>query len=220
MCVFIYAVEELCPYRHNDRHGDVASTFTDTEAVFIRGLYRNWNRTHFVQRALPATPDIGRKEIVFMIIIRHCSSDSDFSLALQITKDYIEWLDMDLSFQDVDTELATYSSMYAPPNGLFLLARHAGELAGGIGLRMFAPEVCEMKRLFVYERFRNQHIAHALCKEIIREATGRGYKKMRLDTLGHMQAAIRLYEALGFRDIAPYRFNPDPSTRYMELQLR
>jgi ribosomal protein S18 acetylase RimI-like enzyme len=155
-----------------------------------------------------------------MVEIKHCDTDSDFSLALKITKDYIEWLDMDLSFQDVNRELACFSTMYAPPNGLFLLAREAGELAAGIGLRMLSAEICEMKRLFVYERFRRRHIAHALCKELIHEAKEMGYAKMRLDTLGRMKAAMRLYEELGFRDIEPYRFNPDPTTRYMELRLK
>jgi ribosomal protein S18 acetylase RimI-like enzyme len=42
---------------------------------------------------------------------------------------------------------------------------------------------------------------------------------MRLDTLGHMKAAIRLYTTLGFKEIAPYRFNPDPTAKYMELNL-
>lgn len=154
-----------------------------------------------------------------MIEIKRCSTDSDFSLALKITKDYIEWLDMDLSFQDVDSELSNFYSMYASPDGLFLLAQEADELAGGIGLRMLSPEICEMKRLFVYEPFRNKHAGRALCTVLIKEATRLGYEKMRLDTLGRMKAAIRLYEGLGFRDIAPYRFNPDSTTRYMELRL-
>jgi ribosomal protein S18 acetylase RimI-like enzyme len=34
-----------------------------------------------------------------------------------------------------------------------------------------------------------------------------------------MKAAIRLYKTLGFKEIAPYRFNPDPTTKYMELNL-
>jgi len=42
---------------------------------------------------------------------------------------------------------------------------------------------------------------------------------MVLDTLPSMVAAQGLYERLGFRDIAPYRFNPIPGARFMARQL-
>lgn len=155
-----------------------------------------------------------------MVEIKHCSTDSDFFSAIKITKDYIRWLNMDLSFQGIDKELSNFPSMYGPPNGLFLLAWHKGELGGGGGLRMLEAGVCEMKRLFVYDPFKRKGIGRSLCTALIQEAIRLGYDKMRLDTLGHMKAAMRLYKNLGFKEIDPYRFNPDPTTKYMELSLR
>ena len=155
-----------------------------------------------------------------MVEIKHCSTDSDFSSAIQITKDYIRWLNMDLSFQDIDKELSNFPSMYGPPNGLFLLAWHRGKLAGGVGLRMLEHKVCEMKRLFVYDQFKGRGVGRSLCKALAKEAKNMGYERMRLDTLGRMKAAIRLYENLGFEEIEPYRFNPDQTAKYMELSLR
>lgn len=154
-----------------------------------------------------------------MIDIRQCVTEMDFSIAIQITRDYISWLNMDLSFQDIDKEFSDFPSMYGPPRGLFLVAWSGGVAAGGVGLRVFAAPVCEMKRLFVYDQYKHRGIGSDLCSRLIQEAKGLGYKKMRLDTLGHMQAAIGLYKELGFEEIEPYRFNPDPTTRYMELDL-
>jgi ribosomal protein S18 acetylase RimI-like enzyme len=34
-----------------------------------------------------------------------------------------------------------------------------------------------------------------------------------------MTAAQHLYQRLGFSEVEPYRFNPIPGTRYMELPL-
>ncbi len=154
-----------------------------------------------------------------MVEIKCCSTGLDFSSAIQILKDYIRWLDMDLSFQNIDEELSNFPSVYGPPAGLFLLARLQGVLVGGVGLRIFEHKVCEMKRLFVYEEFKGAGAGRSLCNTLIRRARDMGYEKIRLDTLGRMNAAISLYKSLGFKEIEPYRFNPDPTTRYMELKL-
>lgn len=154
-----------------------------------------------------------------MIEIKPCKTDSDFACVKQVVKDYILWLDMDLSFQDIDKELADLASMYGPPNGLFLLAWCENVIAGGVGLRILEPSVCEMKRLYVYDNFKNMGVGRRLCTALIQEARNRGYKRMRLDTLSRMQSAISLYTALGFKEIEPYRFNPDPTTKYLELRL-
>jgi len=46
-----------------------------------------------------------------------------------------------------------------------------------------------------------------------------GYERMRLDTIGRLSVAIRLYERIGFKGINMYRYNPDPYTRFMEINL-
>ena len=76
-----------------------------------------------------------------------------------------------------------------------------------------------MKRLYVKPAFVGQGIGRALARAIIAEARQVGYLHMRLDTWPTMIAARALYRDLGFREIPPYRYNPQPQTSFMELDL-
>lgn len=151
--------------------------------------------------------------------IIQCATDADYALAETISKDYVEWLNMDLTFQDIEKEFSEFRSTYGPPQGTYLLAFWDNQAAGGVGLRKFQADICEMKRLFVYDRFKGKGIGKTLCKKLMQLARHVGYARMRLDTIGRLVAAIQLYEGLGFRDIEAYRYNPDPTTRYMEANL-
>ena len=42
---------------------------------------------------------------------------------------------------------------------------------------------------------------------------------MRLDTISSMDRANALYLSLGFKEIAPYRYNPIKGAAFMELVL-
>jgi len=155
-----------------------------------------------------------------MYKIKVCISTRDFKKAKKITSDYIAWLGMDLSFQNVNDEFAEFENIYSKPEGCFLIAvSEKDEMLGGVGLRKLTPEICEMKRLFVYPQYLKQGIGRSLCLELILKAKRFGYNKMRLDTLTRLEAANKLYKQLGFYGIAAYRKNPDPTAKYMELKL-
>jgi len=76
-----------------------------------------------------------------------------------------------------------------------------------------------MKRLYVRKAFQGRGCGLFLAAQDIEWAKRAGYDRMLLDTLPAMTAAQHLYERLGFREADPYRFNPIPGTRYMELPL-
>ena len=109
--------------------------------------------------------------------------------------------------------------MYGKPEGCFIYATINGAIAGGVAIRKLDSKICEMKRLFVYNSFQGNGLGKVLCGEIILIARELGYSKMRLDTVSKLKSAIRLYEKIGFYEIEEYCPNPDPTVKYMELEL-
>lgn len=133
--------------------------------------------------------------------------------------EYSSDLEVDLTFQNFERELANLPGDYSPPTGCLLLAMVEKNAAGCVALRRLQNDVCEMKRLYVKPEFRNMKIGKALTKAAIGEAKRLAYKRMRLDSLPSMKEAQSLYKSLGFERITPYRFNPAEGTVFMELSL-
>ena len=151
--------------------------------------------------------------------IRPLSTEDDLAHARRLFTEYAASLPFDLSFQDFDRELADLPGAYAPPSGALLLAMEGNEPAGCVALRALAPDVCEMKRLYVRPSRRGTGLGRKLVDAILREGRARGYARMRLDTVPGMEAAIVLYRACGFREIPPYRANPIPGALFLEADL-
>ena len=136
-------------------------------------------------------------------------------------REYVDWLDMDLSFQGFEEELHILPGKYAAPEGRLYLAKSGETPAGCIALRRFDAQRCEMKRLYVRPAFRGQGLGQLLARRLLAEATEQGYETMLLDTMqGRMGAALGMYRRLGFREIAPYYVNPAADAVYLEKRLR
>ncbi len=147
-------------------------------------------------------------------------SSEEIEQARQLFKEYSAWLQIDLCFQGFEKELAELPGDYASPDGRLMLAYDDQELAGCVALRKIDEGICEMKRLFVRDRFRGKGLGRSMIEAIIREAKQIGYERMRLDTLPpKMDKAIVLYKELGFKEIEPYYNNPVPGAMFMELSL-
>ena len=152
----------------------------------------------------------------------------------ELFKEYAASLSFNLCFQSFEEELARLPGEYAPWPGMLLLGlvddqsagcvalhRLESEPAGPLGELYGGSDVCEMKRLYVRPEFRGCGLGRELIDAIISCAAAIGYRKMRLDTVpSEMGRAVEIYQKLGFVEIEPYRLNPIPGAKYMELDIK
>ncbi|MGE5180082.1 MAG: GNAT family N-acetyltransferase [Bacteroidota bacterium] len=153
------------------------------------------------------------------LVVRTARTPEDFALARALFLEYAASLGFDLGFQGFDKEVESLPGLYAEPRGTILIAEADGEAIGCVAVRPLDEGTCEMKRLYLRPQARGRGAGRALAEASVREARARGYRRMRLDTVPGMDAAIAIYRALGFRAIEPYRQNPIPGALYFEIYL-
>ncbi len=147
------------------------------------------------------------------------NSAEEYEAAAKLFAAYAEWLAIDLSFQQFEEELATLKKMYAPPSGGIILCKDGNGYIGCVAIRKIDMDTAELKRMFVQPAYQHKGIGNILMTRSIELARQCGYKRIRLDTLDHMNPAISLYKKYGFTEIAPYYFNPNSTAVYFELKL-
>jgi len=140
--------------------------------------------------------------------------------AKELIREYAQSLEFDLDFQDFDKEMEDFPGQYTLPRGCLYIALDENQPIGCVALRDLGQDICEMKRLYVKPYFRGQKVGKSLADVVIKAARDIGYDYMRLDTIPSMKHANMLYNALGFKQIAPYRFNPIEGATFFELSLK
>ena len=97
---------------------------------------------------------------------------------------------------------------YAPPAGLFLVARLDGRAVGCGALRVTARGLGEIKRMWVASSARGLGIAQRMIESLERHAARIGLNRLRLDTNRALHEARALYLRNGYREIDRYNDNP------------
>lgn len=147
------------------------------------------------------------------------TSDADYDAFGLLIREYWEWLrtryaaesgsiDAIGSHQGLDDELKALATVYGPPRGRTLLAVRDGQVIGAVAYRDMGDGACEMKRLFVPERYQGGGIGRALCEALIATAATDGYRLMRLDTGAGNTEALAMYASLGFAACPPFHDYP------------
>jgi GNAT superfamily N-acetyltransferase len=147
---------------------------------------------------------------------------NDADLCRTLMREYARFLNRSVGGEHIcvdslEVELAALPGSYAEPAGAVLLAFEDETPAGCVALKPLKldhlPNVderaCEMKRLWVRTTHQGTGLGRKLAEAIIDVAQQRGYTAMYLDTMPQsMQAAYRLYCAMGFTAVDRYNQNP------------
>lgn len=148
---------------------------------------------------------------------------------------YGEFVREVLRKQGFEKEMESLPYPYEEPLGFILLAKIGREFAGAVAMRPLPKKfsmkartnsesemrVCEMKRMYVSERFRGLGIGKLLAQSCVKEAALCGYDMMVLDTRDDsiFAPARSIYEKVGFQKREPYYENDDDGMLFYELDL-
>lgn len=153
------------------------------------------------------------------MLIREAQFPSDQKAVVAIIREYATWLDIDMSFQNFNEEMAQIDSKYSLPSGLLWVVQNGEDLVGCTGFRHLDNSTAEVKRLYVQPAFRGQQLGDTLLAIVIDATRQLGYQRLVLDTVPQTTASHGLYQRFGFKPIAPYYTDPTLATAFFELRL-
>ena len=99
---------------------------------------------------------------------------------------------------------------FIAPNGVFLVARAAGEPVGCGALKTAGPGLGEIKRVWVAENTRGLGIGQRLLDELESASRTMGHKRIRLDTNKSLTEAQAMYLKNGYVEVPPFNDDPYP----------
>jgi GNAT superfamily N-acetyltransferase len=109
-----------------------------------------------------------------------------------------------------DPELSLLPSLdeFAPPRGIFLVARIHGEPVGCGGLKPISADAAYLKRMWIAPDARGLGLARRLLGALEEQARMLGYSVVRLETNKTLVEAQQLYRSSGYSEVPP--FNDEP----------
>lgn len=134
-------------------------------------------------------------------------------------REYERYLGFELTFQNFTAELEHLPAMYGPPDGRAYLLEQDDMAFGCVAVRKLEDGVGEIKRMYLKPDYRGKGFGKVLMDLALDASHELGYRKVRLDTLDTMKAALAVYKKAGFYEIPKYRENPFENAVFMEKKL-
>ena len=103
-----------------------------------------------------------------------------------------------------DPEVDWMSRAYAEPRNAYFVLERDGAVLGGAGIAPLAGgdgDTCELRKMYFLREARGIGAGAAMMAQCLGAARDFGFRQCYLETLGGMDAAMRLYERSGFHRI-------------------
>ncbi|KXJ48772.1 Acetyltransferase (GNAT) family protein [Marinobacter salarius] len=153
------------------------------------------------------------------MVIRDVRFPSDSRELRRLIHEYVDWLGIDLSYQDFAGEMANIEALFSLPSGQYTFAIVDSVVAGGVGFRRIDNQTAEVKRLYVRPKHQGKDIGWSLMENLLQKLRVLGYARLVLDAVPPTKKAQALYERMGFTEIEPYFHNPIPDTKFYAFDL-
>jgi GNAT superfamily N-acetyltransferase len=148
----------------------------------------------------------------------------EYDAARRLLREYQAAIEVDLCFQGFEGELADLPGRYAGADAGLWLAWAGALPLGCVALapaRSSGTAAAELKRLYVRPEAQRQGIGRGLVETALAAAQAAGYASVRLETLTRLRQANRLYEDLGFVEVADFTAGGRAcGTRFLARPLR
>jgi GNAT superfamily N-acetyltransferase len=132
-----------------------------------------------------------------------------------------EWLEKYFYVEDYDKKVLGNPQKYILEEGGFILfAKYDGNIVGTVALIRREDRVFELSKMAVTEEYQGLKIGQKLMYASIHFSAQKGIKRLYLESNTKLEAALRLYRKVGFKEIpvasnSPYK----RSNINMELYL-
>ena len=154
-----------------------------------------------------------------MLQFKIIGTQAEYKAAAGLFKEYAAWLNIDLSFQSFENELAGLKQMYNAADGGIILCSENDKYLACVAVRRIDAGTAELKRMYVQPAQQHKGIGKHLLEHALILAKNCGYTSIRLDTLNTMIPAMNFYKKHGFYEIPAYYFNPETTAVFFEKQL-
>jgi GNAT superfamily N-acetyltransferase len=139
--------------------------------------------------------------------IRRARPEDDAAVARELAE-YLSFIGDAFEPEGLDHDIAHWQDEYGGRTGSLLLVQDpSGEVVGTAAVRLLAPGVAELKRMWLRPVCQGRGLGRRLMDATLDEARRLGCRMLRLDTESKLEAAVHLYRAYGFAEIPRYNDN-------------